>query len=285
MRGWTLLLIGCGGPNGGGGDDTDGPVPTDPSVEVDADGDGFTVDEGDCDDSVAIINPAAADVVGDGFDQNCDGADGIDADGDGVANVVSGGTDCDDDNPAVSAPADVDLDGQTGCDGDCDDADPGRFTTNPEVCNGVDDDCAGAADVDAAGTDVCAREEQIYGTSGKLDLLIVVDDSCSMGPEQVDLAGAAGPILDPLLVADVHVGVVTTDLDSPTRSGRLRAVGGRVGRDGLRGHLRLRHRARPRGRGRGARGPRTWLQRGLRAARGRARGRRGLRRARSHPRG
>jgi hypothetical protein len=150
-------------------------------------------------------------------------------DGDGVASPVSGGTDCDDTDAAVSAPADADLDGQTGCDGDCDDADPARFSTNPEVCNGVDDDCTDAVDVDAAGLDVCARDEQIFGTTGQLDLLVVVDDSCSMLSEQYLLAEAAGSILDPLLDLGpdlVHVGVVTTDMDSPYKSGRLRSVSG-----------------------------------------------------------
>ena len=40
---------------------------------VDADGDGFGVDEGDCDDQDAAVGPGAEDVVGDGIDQNCDG--------------------------------------------------------------------------------------------------------------------------------------------------------------------------------------------------------------------
>ncbi len=38
-------------------------------------------------------------VVSDGVDANCDGVDGIDNDGDGIASVWSGGTDCDDDLP------------------------------------------------------------------------------------------------------------------------------------------------------------------------------------------
>ncbi len=66
----------------------------------------------------------------DGVDQNCDGVDGTDADGDGVASVATGGADCDDRNPSVRPCApDVAGDGFDGnCDGrdeeSCDDCDP-----------------------------------------------------------------------------------------------------------------------------------------------------------------
>ncbi len=45
--------------------------------------------------------PSGEDQVGDGIDQNCDGIDGVDADGDGFASVASGGDDCDDTNLAA----------------------------------------------------------------------------------------------------------------------------------------------------------------------------------------
>ncbi len=41
---------------------------------------------------------------------------------------------------------DHDRDGFSEADGDCDDNDPARFPTNPEVCNEIDDDCDGLAD-------------------------------------------------------------------------------------------------------------------------------------------
>jgi len=66
------------------------------TTSVDQDGDGFTTEEGDCDDASANANPDAFDILGDEIDLNCDGVDGIDADGDGVPSIESGGDDCDD---------------------------------------------------------------------------------------------------------------------------------------------------------------------------------------------
>ena len=69
----------------------------------DLDGDGVTELDGDCNDNTPAINPNAADLVGDGIDQNCDGIDGEDADGDGLASLTSGGTDCEDQDAAIGA--------------------------------------------------------------------------------------------------------------------------------------------------------------------------------------
>jgi hypothetical protein len=63
---------------------------------VDADGDGYTVGDGDCNDRNPAINPSSTDIVGDLIDQNCDGIDGTDMDRDGFASEASGGSDCDD---------------------------------------------------------------------------------------------------------------------------------------------------------------------------------------------
>lgn len=66
------------------------------SPKKDDDNDGYSEADGDCDDEQPAINPMATDLVGDGIDQNCDGADGYDDDGDGHADLTSGGDDCDD---------------------------------------------------------------------------------------------------------------------------------------------------------------------------------------------
>jgi hypothetical protein len=74
--------------------DNDCDVSTDEGV--DDDGDGFSECDGDCDDDEPLLAPDVEDLVGDGFDDNCDGIDGTDEDGDGYAADWSGGDDCDD---------------------------------------------------------------------------------------------------------------------------------------------------------------------------------------------
>ena len=94
-------------------------VATSSTQGVDADGDGFTVAAGDCNDGDAAIYPGAPEVLN-GFDDNCDGVvdEGfVDADGDGFA---------------------VPL--------DCDDSNAGINPNAPEVFNGLDDDCDGVVD-------------------------------------------------------------------------------------------------------------------------------------------
>ena len=80
------------------------------NIEKDQDRDGFSVDDGDCDDLVPTTNPQATDIVDDGIDQNCDGIDGTDQDRDGYASELSGGNDCDDNDPTLHQ-NDIDEDG------------------------------------------------------------------------------------------------------------------------------------------------------------------------------
>ncbi|HNC98159.1 MAG TPA: MopE-related protein, partial [Myxococcota bacterium] len=83
-----LFLLACN-PEGEK-PDTDGP-----KGSLDGDGDGYSIEAGDCDDDNAAVNPAATEVC-DGIDQDCTGTadEGLqgtwyaDADGDGYGDAV-----------------------------------------------------------------------------------------------------------------------------------------------------------------------------------------------------
>ncbi len=144
---------------------------------TDEDGDGFSVADGDCDDTNPAVSPAAAEAC-DGLDTNCDDIlpiDEADADYDGFRvcdddcddydeRVHPGAeeicdekdTNCDGEIPDF---ADYDGDGHSLCDGDCDDEEPLAFPGNIESCDLIDNDCSGSVDdidVDGDGYSPCA---------------------------------------------------------------------------------------------------------------------------------
>ena len=191
-------------------DDCDGLAPG----EADADGDGFLACA-ECDDADATAYPGAEEVC-DGHDNDCDpatwapgGEQDFDTDGflacqecDDLAhhnapgNVeVCDGLDNDCDGEPAAVETDDDGDGQTECDGDCDDTDPSRRRFLAEACNGVDDDCDGVVpadetDVDGDGFMACAECDDAAVTvfPGALELCNGVDDDCDgdLGPDEVD---------------------------------------------------------------------------------------------------
>ncbi|MBN1335082.1 MAG: FG-GAP repeat protein, partial [Deltaproteobacteria bacterium] len=112
----------------------------DTAPEADADSDGWTVADGDCDDADPAVHPGADERIADGIDQDCDGGDtcwqDTDVDGDGwswTETVSSKDLDCTDP-------------GESAFGGDCDDADPAVHPDANDVINGIDDDCDGFID-------------------------------------------------------------------------------------------------------------------------------------------
>ncbi len=204
----------------------------------DADGDGWWIEDGDCDDRDPAINPAATEIPGDGIDQDCDGFDAVssmDADGDGSP----ASEDCDDndwgraphlpevcdgrDNDCdlvVDDGFDEDGDGVTVCgpdgvpdnaDDDCDDGDAGLFPGNAEVCDGDDDDCDGLTDElydsDGDGATTCG----VDGVAG------TADDDCDD-----DDSGVEPGIWDDCDGVDVNCnGLVDEDCDDGGGGGAL----------------------------------------------------------------
>jgi len=120
-----------------------------------------------------------------------DPADNADVDGDGVPACL----DCDDDNPAVL---------------------PGAI----EVCNGIDDDCDGIIDLDADGVALCGFEGPVLTA---IDVLLVIDNSCSMWEEQQRLQAGLSSVTTPFYEDGVlfHIGVVSTDMMASTDEGKL----------------------------------------------------------------
>ena len=222
-----VMFPGCGG--GGDGEGGGGGGPT-PERCIDQDGDGYGVQsshhcprEGaDCDDGNADVSPGATEICGDGFDNDCSGAeDDRDLDGDGYISddTACGGDDCDDerdrvhpnteeicgdglDNDCSGSEDDRDLDGDgyisddPACSGnDCDDLNPGIHPSADEagagLCNdGVDQDCDGRDCQCTPGSGLCCDESGFYRPSSyKCDNNATTEYGCPWGTACGDEVG------------------------------------------------------------------------------------------------
>jgi predicted outer membrane repeat protein len=137
---------------------------------TDEDGDGFSVADGDCDDTNASVSPAASEAC-DGEDTNCDGILPIEE-------------------------ADADYDGFRVCDGDCDDYDQNVHPGAAEICDEKDSDCDGEipdfADYDGDGHSLCdgdCDDEEPLAFPGNIEQCDLIDNDCSGGVDDIDLDG------------------------------------------------------------------------------------------------
>ena len=172
---------------------------------TDVDGDGWTLEQGDCHDGNAQAHPDA-DELCDGQDTDCDGVfaldETVDVDGDGHlacadcadsipeihpgADEFCDGRDSDCDGVLPTDELDLDSDGVQACAGDCDDEEPAVAAGLAENCDdGLDNDCDGSVDVDAdldgdgAGTcsgDCDDDDPEVH--PGAVDVCNGIDDDC-----------------------------------------------------------------------------------------------------------
>jgi hypothetical protein len=129
-------------------------------VTEDADGDGVSITDGDCDDCDPNRRPGRADLVRNEIDEDCDG-------------VVDEGCDPDDCPDGERCVGDQDGDGVSVADGDCDDCDPRRRPGHADlVGDEIDEDCDGVVDEGCA-TDGCPDGERCADR-------ICVPDPCAL---------------------------------------------------------------------------------------------------------
>ena len=151
--------------------------------DLDSDGDGWTVEQGDCSDVDSTVFPDAPEEC-DQKDNDCDGIvdEEVDLDGDGYISAACGGDDCNDENSyrypghegdiiddleqdcdgdgwhiydgdcddrnAFLNLDDLDGDSYSTCTGDCDDANESVNPSVAEVFDLQDNDCDGTMDID-----------------------------------------------------------------------------------------------------------------------------------------
>jgi hypothetical protein len=203
----------------------DGSGATGTAWYADADGDGygdpgtsttacvqptdFVTNNLDCDDGNAATHPGSYEIC-DGVDNNCTGGIDeagalnatlwyVDSDGDGYGRLSTTLSSC-------AQPT-----GYADNAADCDDNDSANAPNGPEICDGQDNDCNGAADfdatgevdVDADGSPACADcdDADAANTPGGTELCDGLDNDCNAGAD-LDPAGEVDVDADGSLSCD-----------------------------------------------------------------------------------
>lgn len=129
----------------------------------DLDNDGHSTCDGDCNDVNDSIYPGADEIFYNDTDENCDPSDEYDADGDGFdsAAETNNGQDCDDTNDKINPG--VSEDPSDGVDTDCDGVGDARFQLGY-----VDADCIDCAGPSGIATDSAGQVHVVYEDTGLL---------------------------------------------------------------------------------------------------------------------
>ena len=174
---------------------------------ADLDGDNFDdVNCGgtDCDDTNALVRPNANEVC-DGLDNNCDGV--VDPPGISGSSWHYADTDLDlYGDSTVGLRLCATVAGWTTNRTDCDDTEPLAFPGNPEVCDAIDNDCAGGVDdVDddgdgaaplACGGGDCDDTDPNVGPSASEICDNGIDDDCDATDNGCELMGVVDVVVD-----------------------------------------------------------------------------------------
>ena len=180
----------------------------------DWDEDGYTEDQGDCDDDNPDVNPSMAEVYYDDIDSNCDGLNDFDADQDGHISSNWGGDDCDDSDATINPS--IEDDPTDGIDSDCDGQDDPRF-----IYYAIDENVATSMGALTLGVDVDKRIHVVFEDAGEL---WYTNKSASLGtwrtsvsteiPMAGDVAiGGAGQQLDGAVDGSYRFHIAYTELD------------------------------------------------------------------------